>query len=517
MTTFHEHMHAGSGVALANPDVKAGSFSLELIDTMYATMMKDRAGEFQQCYDYLHGDHLKPFAPTEATAQIEDLRERSIANWIPLLVNLPSQISFVDGYRRSVQTDDAVEDEAPETRKALERRRYTPEWDVWQRSRGDAKQAVVYRAALTYGQGFTVVDNLDPANVRNDILPTRNTVAFFRDPVNDIRPAYVLTIKTFPRDDKTHGLAVFWDDVHRWELALRQDGTFVAKGAPFVHGLDGCPVIRYTCFIDDEGATMGVVKPAIPLQDRINQSTFDTNITASFGSFKVRTAAGLQPSYREDPENPGSPLLINGQPVPEPLVVSQARMLVSTSETTKFDTLDETPLAGFLQAEEAAARNFTTISQFPPLASISNLANLSAEAWAAAEAQFIRWVTALQVSWGESHEELLRLNARAVGDIEGATNYGGEVRWRDMTTKSFAIVMDGLSKAVSLGVPGRGLWPMIPGTTSGQLQDWDDLAEVAVQDAMSTDFGMAQANAAARQKTGAPAPTIDTTGGAFGG
>ncbi len=516
MTTFHESMTERSHVTLASPDVEAGAVTAELLQDMYDTMKRDREGEFALCYAYLHGDHMLPYAPTDTNAQIEDLRKRSIANWIPLLVNLPSQISFVDGYRRSIRVDDVDEDGATVTRKELDRRRFTPEWDAWKKNRNDSKQAMVYRAALTYGQGFKVCDNLDPLNVRNDVLPTRNTVAFFRDPVNDILPAYVLTIKTFPRDDKTPGLAVFWDDEVRQELNVLQDGTLTPRGTPFEHGLDVCPVVRYTCFIDDEGRTMGVVKPAIPLQDRINQATFATNITADFGSFKVRTAAGLQPSYKEDPDSPGNPLLINGQPVPEPITVSQARMLVSSSDQTKFGTLDETPLDGFLRNEEAAARNFTTISQFPPLASISNLANLSAEAWAAAEAQFIRWVSALQVSWGESHEELLRLNARAAGDEEGATSYGGEVRWRDMTTKSFGVIMDGLSKAKELGIPGRGLWSHFPGVTSGELQEWDDLAELEVQDAMSNDFGLGQRSAAARQAAPMPTPA-DVFGGANGG
>jgi len=370
----------------------------------------------------------------------------------------------------------------------------------------DGRQAIVYRAALTYGHAFVAVNNLDSKNIKFDILSTRNTVAYFRDPVNDIRPSHVLTIMSYPRNEKVPGLAVFWDDVYRWEMAYDSDGDFRVKGAPFEHGLGQCPVIRYTCFIDDEGRTHGVVKPAIPLQDRINQATFSTNVTADFGAWKVRYAAGLVPDFKRD-EN-GDLVLdeATGEPIAIPIEISQSQMLLSDDPQTKFGQLDETPLDGYIRQEEQAARNFTTLSQFPPLASISNLANLSAEAWAAAEQEFIRWIDSFHISLGESHEELFRVGALALGDTDGAGSFGGEVRWRDMTTQSTTTLMDGLAKAAQfLDAPKKGLWPMIPGMTSGMLDDWETLHEQQVQDEMSMDPGVMQANAAGRQRATPPA------------
>jgi len=278
------------------------------------------------------------------------------------------------------------------------------------------------------------------------------------------------------------------------------DGKFVVKGKPFAHGLEKCPVVRYTCFIDDEGRTRGVVLPAIPLQDRLNQATFSTNVTSDFGAFKVRYAAGLMPAFRKD-ENGELILDANGEPIPEPIEVTQSSLLLSDDPQTKFGQLDETPLDGYIRQEEQAARNFTTLSQFPPLASIANLANLSAEAWSAAEAQFIRWIDSLHISLGESHEELMRLGALASGDAEGADSYGGEVRWRDMSTRTVAVMMDALGKAAQmLDVPRKGLWPMIPGVTNGMLDDWDELHEQQVQDMMQMDPLAQQGRAAGAQK-----------------
>lgn len=487
---MHDFATGQEDHVLANRQVRAGSFDLKLVEDMLLTLQHDRA-DYDLCNDYLEGDQLLPYAPRNTTEQIRDLQRRSIANMIPLLVNLPSQMSFVDDYRRR-------------NNGKLEKKRDTAEntsteWTLWQRNRMDGRQAIIYRSVLTYGHAFVAVNNLNPKDVRFDILSTRNTVAYFRDPVNDIRPSHVLTIMSYPRSESIPGLAVFWDDQYRWELDYTVDGKFVVKGKPFAHKLQKCPVIRYTCFIDDEGRTLGVVKPAIPLQDRLNQATFSTNVTADFGAFKVRYAAGLIPNFKRDEE--GNLILdANDEPIPLPVEVSQAQMLISDDPQTKFGQLDETPLDGYLRQEEQAARNFTMISQFPPLASISNLANLSAEAWAAAEAQFIRWIDSLHISLGESHEELFRTGALAMGDTEGANSFGGEVRWRDMTTKTIAVMMDALGKAAQmLEVPRKGLWPLIPGVTKGMLDDWDEMHDDQVEEDAARDPRLQQAKAAAAQ------------------
>jgi hypothetical protein len=498
LATMHEFAMGQQDHVLANPDVAPGNFDIELVRHMALTLSHDRT-EYDICNDYLEGRHLLPFAPRNATAQIKDLQKRSIANWIPLLVNLPSQMSFVDDYRR--RSGGKLKKKDKDTAENT-----STEWRLWQKNRMDGRQSVIYRAALTYGHAFVVVNNLDKNDIKFDILSTRNTVAYFRDPVNDIRPSHVLTIKSYPRSEKVPGLAVFWDDVYRWEMTYSFKGEFTVKGKPFKHGLDKCPVIRYTCFIDDEGKTHGVVRPAIPLQDRLNQATFSTNVTADFGAFKVRYAAGLVPDFKKD-ENGDLILDDHDEPIPLPIEISQSQLLLSDDPATKFGQLEETELDGYIRQEEQAARNFTTISQFPPLASISNLANLSAEAWAAAEAQFIRWIDSLHISFGESHEELLRTGALASGDTEGANSFGGEVRWRDTTTKTVAVVMDALGKASQmLDVPRKGLWPMIPGVTNGMLDDWEELHEQQVQDDMERDPRLLQAQNP-RGQTGPPTPT----------
>ena len=477
-----------------NPVIRStgepGKLSLKLIEEMYATLKADRSNYFDHAYNYYMGDQLLPYAPQQTSEQILDLQERSITNWMPLLVNLPVQVSYVDGYRRGTYGLGPEPEQATgaEIAAGKDPKRFSTEYACWQRNRMDARQATIYRSALMYGHAFAHVNNLHPSgDVRVEVLGTRHTIAYFDDPVNDIRPKLVLTIKSYARDEDTPGLAIVWDDVNRYELTIDKEGKFSAFGEPQAHGIAGCPVVRYTCGApDDEGRALGVINDTmITLQNRVNQASFSTNVTADFGAFKVRTAAGLQVMYKVDPAT-GEPLLdAAGNPVPEPIQVSQAKMLISEDPATKFGQLDETPLDGYLRNEDQATKNLAAIAQFPLHALIGNVSNLSAEALNALEAQFMRHMNSLHTSWGESHEELFRLIAEALEDAEGANAYGGEVRWRDMSSKAFGATMDGLGKAADmLGMPKRALWSMMPGITSGDLQDMEALHEEELTDAI---------------------------------
>jgi hypothetical protein len=467
-----------------------GNLSLTLVHEMFATLVSDRTNFFDNAYDYYMGNQLMPYAPHESSEQIEDLQQRSITNWMPLLVGLPVQVSYVDGYRRGTYGLGPEPEEATgaEIAAGKDPKRFSPEYACWQRNRMDARQATIYKASLMYGHSFAHVNTIHPSgDVKVEVLGTRHTVAYFDDPVNDIRPKIVLTIKSYARDEDTPGLAIVWDDVNRYELAIDEEKKFTLMGEPIPHGIDGCPVVRYTCGVpDDEGRSLGVINDTmITLQNRVNQASFSTNITADFGAFKVRTAAGLQVLYKVDP-NTGEPLLdAGGNPIPEPIQVSQAKMLISDDPTTKFGQLDETPLDGYLRNEDQATKNLAAIAQFPLHALIGNVSNLSAEALNALEAQFMRHMNSLHTSWGESHEELFRLIAEALTDAEGGNAYGGEVRWRDMSSKAFGATMDGLGKAADmLGMPKRALWAMMPGITSGDLADMEKLHEEELTDAI---------------------------------
>ena len=494
---MHEFAMAnGHSVPVAIEDPESISSRKELLRQMHDVLRHDRSETLDLCYDYYYGKQLMPFAPRDASDQIRDLQARSVTNLVTLLVNLPAQVSYVDGYRRGVDggtfgrtTELDGTSQPAGTVSQRDQTRFSPEYDVWQKCRMDARQATIYRAAAMYGHAFVYLNNLyGPNDLRIELLSTRNTVAFFDDPINDIRPRYVLTIKSQPIDERP-GLAIFWDETARYEVYWNLDGDYAIQSGEVPHGFAGAPpIVRYTCYLDDEGRSMGLVEPAIPHQNRVNQAVFSTNITADFGAFKVRTAAGLVPNVRIGAD--GEPMTdpVTGGFIYEPVVVSQSRMLLSDDPTTKFSQLDETPLDGYLKNEDAAMKNMMAAAQFPIHMLLGNVSQMSAEALAALEAQFTRFCEAFQCSLGESHEELFRLIAEAQSDAAGATSFGGEVRWRDKSQKSFAAVVEGLSKIVTeLEVPKRAAWALIPGITSGKLADWEELKEEELNSDMFTD------------------------------
>ncbi len=151
---------------------------------------------------------------------------------------------------------------------------------------------------------------------------------------------------------------------------------------------------------DLEGRAPGEVEPLIPVQDRINQTVFDLLEAQTFGSFKVRHVSGMAPQLDE-----------HGQQVP--LAVDQRRFLMAADLDTRWGQLNETDLRPLLESADAAMRHMAVISQTPPQDVLGNLANLSAEALAAARVG----------------RPVARRGGAPVRRIVGAGSTAGRVRW----------------------------------------------------------------------------------------
>jgi hypothetical protein len=361
----------------------------------------------------------------------------------------------------------------------------------WQDSRLDARQNAIYSGACTFGHSFglTLKDKKTKRAVTKGLSALR-TSALFEDPANDITPYAALHVTDWPQGE-TPGYATMWDG--RNEYAVRFVGlddaakVVVANGRR--HGATECPVTRFAASVDLDGRTVGVVEPMIPLQNRINQTVFDLLVTQSYASFKVRYATGMAPPLKRDAQ--GDPLLdANGHPIPLPINHNAKRFLFAEDDTARFGTLDETPLDGFIASIEASIRHLAAISQTPPHHLLGQIANLSAEALLAAETALARKVEAFRKSFGESWERVFNLAAELNGDDASASDFAGEVLWRDMENRSLAQSADALGKlAEALEIPKQGLWNRVPGATSGEIASWKTLKEqqpdVLMADALS--------------------------------
>ena len=90
-----------------------------------------------------------------------------------------------------------------------------------------------------------------------------------------------------------------------------------------------------------------------------------------------------------------------------------------------------------------------------------------------------------RLSWGESHEQLFRLDAHMRGDVEEALAVEMEVRWRDTESRSLEQAAMALGMlATNLKVPVEVLWERIPGWTDGDVERAKVLIDTGSVDTM---------------------------------
>ncbi|WP_018348217.1 phage portal protein [Longispora albida] len=395
---------------------------------------------------YMKGDHPGPYTPRSASREYKLLAERSITNLLPLVVSGVAQALYVTSY--------TLRDGKPGRG-----------WQHWQSNRMDARQTAIHRAALTYGTAYvTVLPGIDPLTktpmpVIRGVSP-RRMIAAWDDPAGDDWPAMALRVD--PIRDGRWNLRLY-DATHIYYLTCAKGGDGITYVRSDEHGAGVCPVVAFRALPDLEGRVTGEVEPLIPAQDRLSQTIFDLLVAQSFGSFNVRFATGMAPE-----------LDANGQPVP--LAVDARRFLMAEDPDTRFGQLDGTPLGPLLDSADASMRHMAVMSQTPASDLLGQLANLSAEALAAARDGQTRRRVEYEVGFGENWEQVLQLSAALAGDAEGAAETAAEVRWRDMEARSLSQIVDALGKAATmLGIPPEALWSRIPGVTQTEVDEWKQL------------------------------------------
>jgi hypothetical protein len=398
---------------------------------------------------WLRFDHEPPHQPPQATKEYKELRDRAQAPWLSLVVTTVAQNMYVDGHRSTGNEEN------------------TPEWQWWQANGMDARQIALHRAALGYGMAYTVVlpgeDLLTGAQmpIINGYSP-RRMMGFYLDPAHDEWPAYALRVEPVGKDS----LRIFLYDE---EVILEFTSTAMGDNLQLVdleiHDVGVCPVVRFANAMDLEGRTPGEVEPFIPMAGRIDQTTFDRLVVQRFASWIVRTISGMSAPEAQEGETPEMAASR------EKLRLKVEDLLIAEDPETKFGSLPATQLDGFIKAAEADILALAAASQTPAHEMIGQMANLSAEALAAARASLMSKVEERQTLFGESHEQMLRLASWVAGDERGASDFQAQVKWRDTEIRSLAQAADALGKmAEMLQVPVQMLWERLPGFTQQDVE-----------------------------------------------
>lgn len=437
---------------------------LALARQLLAILHKDQ-GRLKRIDDYVQGEHDDPYMPANCDEEYRLLAERSISNWMRLLLNTPAQAMYVDSVRRSDRQ--------------LAIGEVLPEWRHWQRSGLDARQLAVHKGALKFGHSFTLTEKT-VKGVKTKGLSAMRSAALFEDPANDSTPYVALTVTAWARDNKP-GQARMFDDTYEYAVTFGAlgDADSVRVLSRRRHGASENPVTRFAAEVDLEGRTTGVVEPMIALQNRLNQTVFDLLVLQTYQSHQVRTVTGMAPPVKRDSETGEVELDASGNPIPLPINHNARRFLFAEDPDVKFGSLEATSLDGLIASIDMSVRHLAALSQTPPHHLLGEIANLSAEALEAAETALLRKVQEFRNSFGESWERVFRLAAELEGDAPSEVDdYSVEVLWRDMEMKSLAQSADGLGKlSQQLGIPPRGLWNRVPGVTQTEVNEWERIAE----------------------------------------
>jgi hypothetical protein len=268
------------------------------------------------------------------------------------------------------------------------------------------------------------------------------------------------------------------DDQVEHYLSCKGDGNEV-KDWTYIsyepHGLGFVPVHQGDFRTDLDGRTQSYIEPLIPLARRIDQDVFDRLVVQRFGAWKVRYIAGLaKPKDMAAAEYRANLMKLK-----------VGDFLVAEDPATKFGTLDETQLAGFIAAYESDLKTLSAVSQVPPHHIMGVSAQMQPESLAAAEGSLNRLSSMTKVNIGEMLEKTARTSAYIKGDLSEARAFDMQTRWFDHEVRSLSQAADALGKlATQVGVPQEMLFEKVPGWTDLDVQRALELVESGKADAI---------------------------------
>lgn len=450
---------------------------------------------FETIVEWLRGDALTLYLPKGADAEYELLRKQSKFNVLKLVVKQLAQDLVVDGYRPTAESGLPVSSNAPI-------------WDmVWQPNRMDARQRMLYKAAIKFGWSYATVlpgarqrpgrpeEQVDQLPDRtyslvDEAVPVitpyspRQFVACYADRYNDEWAECAMHLDrpttkqakggSEPYDPDIDAKLRIYDAEHVYDVVKAKAGSgsrWEILGEASKHGMGVVPVVRWMDEWDCDEMPEGKVWSLITPQQQLDQTSFSILLIQNFASWRQRWISGMEE------EDPGFRARIDA-------------VWKSTDSNTKFGEFtasDPTPL---LRSREAQLQFISAVGQVAPhqLVLAAGIANISADALVALQTSHDHDVNDHKITFGESDEQMIRLGGLAIAHTPEATDEqraigmaawydrSAQVIWRDTTPRSLAQIADALGKlATQLEIPPEALWERIPGATQQDIERWREL------------------------------------------
>lgn len=448
----------GAGVDALPDDALSVEEIGALLSDMWQLHLSD-LGKLDRIYGFVKGELGVPEVHEGASDEVKLLARLSVKNVLALVRDSFAQNLSVVGYRAAGSMEDH------------------PAWDIWQRNRMDARQAEVYRPALTYGAAYVTVMPGEDFPVLRTRSP-RQMLAVYKDPDLDPWPQYALETWVAEKDAKPHRRGHLYDDRYMYvldfgplsvtesgvsgrtlPLRLRAVEDVIEHGATD-DGRPVCPVVRFVNARDADDMIVGEIEPLINLQKAINSVNFDRLIVCRFGANPQRVISGWSGSKDQ--------------------VLKASAMRVWTFEDpeVRAQAFPPASVEPYNSVLDEMMEHVAMTAQISPSQVTGKMVNVSADALAAAEANQQRKLVAKRESFGESWEQVLRLAVTMSrrhntndddADVDGDGDVHAEVVWRDTEARSFGTVVDGITKLAGSEVPIEDLLPLLPGMTQQQL------------------------------------------------
>lgn len=371
---------------------------------------------------YARGKAGIPDVPAGSSDEIQELALLSVMNVLKPVIDAFAGVS-VEGFR-------TPEDEGN-----------GEVWDLWQADRLDARQTEVYRPCVQYGSAYTVALK-DQTRIRSP----RQMIAVYADPSMDLWPIYALEHWVDFSGPKPVRMGLLYDDEAMYPVTLgnagirvrRVDGEEQARQAirpsydpedATPHDAGVCPVIRFVNDRDAEDIVIGEVEPLIRNQQAINAVNFDRLVVSRFGAFPQKYAIGWSAADSNELAR-----------------VSAARLMGFDDDNVKVGSFAQANVDGYNSIIREMKVHVAKEAHVSVGTVIDKAENVGADTIAALDASYQDKLKAKRRSFGESWEQHLQLKAQLNG-IEVPDD--AEVIWDTSEARSFAQVIDGISKLVA--------------------------------------------------------------------
>jgi hypothetical protein len=400
--------------------------------------LRDRWPQLERWERYYRGDQDLPSGPSQHAEAFMRFQRFARTNLCGVAVDSMVDRLHAEGIRTaSKQLDSRVQ-----------------EW--WQGAKLDARQAAVYRTALSQSAAYVIWGpGVRPGSPRVTIESPTNVITE-TDPAD--RSLTLAALRCWHDPFEKRWLATVYVPGGRFYFQARatssdpnlQPGVdmFDAKKWEPRRQPDKAPeVVPVRAFLnaDELRAPMAEFQVGMDIQDRLNLTVLNRLTAERYGAFRQRWASNL--TLEDDP--------ITGLPI-SPFKPGITQTWVAEppepgEPETRFGDFQQTTTTDMLRGAEADMRAFAALTRTPLYYMPGDMINIGADAIAALDAGHNAKCRQRQANWGEDWEAVIA----GLGELSGVTEglEDAEVMWRRPENFSPSQIADYGAKLRGMGYP----------------------------------------------------------------